>query len=64
MQPKGEKIRRAIKWVNEMKNHSPDKALLTIVNEANMKFDMNPADSQFLINFFKSEGKESADDEA
>lgn len=54
MLPKGEKIRKAIYWVNEMKKDFPDKTLLNLANEANMKFDLTPVDSEFLIKFFKS----------
>lgn len=66
MLPKGEKIRKAISWVNEMKKDFPDKTFLNLANEANMKFDLTPADSEFLIKFFKSveAGEILADDEA
>ncbi|NCC81003.1 MAG: hypothetical protein EOM04_01850 [Clostridia bacterium] len=53
MQPKGEKLRKAINWVTETKNDFPQKEIISIVNEANMKFDLNPADSEFLIKFFR-----------
>lgn len=58
MLPKGEKLRRAITWVNEIKKDFPDKELMTIVNEANIKFDLTPADSEFLRNFFKEKAEE------
>lgn len=58
MLPKGEKLRKAITWVTETKKDFPAKELMAVVNEANMKFDLNPADSEFLIKFFREKQEE------
>lgn len=58
MQVKGEKIKKAIKWVSETKGDFPEKELTAIINEANLRFDLNPNESGFLINFFKDQPSE------
>lgn len=58
MFPKGEKIKNAIKWVTENKKDFPAKELISIVNEANIKFDLNPVESDFLVRFFKEQDTE------
>ena len=55
MFPKGEKLRRAITWVNEGKENLSKIELARIVSEASVKFDLNPLDSEFLARFFKEE---------
>ena len=46
MFPKGEKIKRAIKNI------------IMLANEASIKFDLNPLESDFLVRFFKEQGRE------
>lgn len=48
IQPEGEDLRKAVKWVSEERKFSPEKALKTIIHEACMKFDLSPLDEDFL----------------
>ena len=49
IQPKGEDLRRAVKWVSEEREYNPEKEVKTIVQEACMKFDLSPIDGDFLL---------------
>ena len=49
IQPKGEDLRRAVKWVSEERKYNPEKEVKTIVQEACMKFDLSPKDANFLL---------------
>ena len=49
IQPKGEDLRRAVKWVSEEREYNPEKEVKTIVQEACMKFDLSPKDANFLL---------------
>ena len=49
IQPKGEDLRRAVKWVSEERNYNPEKEVKAIVQEACMKFDLSPKDADFLL---------------
>jgi hypothetical protein len=49
--PEGEEIRRAIKWISEMRQTQPDKKLSKLVEEAALKFDLSPQQTDFLYNF-------------
>lgn len=53
--PKGEKLKRAITWVNESKSEIPPKELKMLANEASIKFDLDPVESSFLVRFFTEE---------
>ncbi len=52
MMPEGEEIRKAIKWISEMRESQPDRKLSKLVEEAALKFDLSPQQTDFLYNFF------------
>ncbi len=55
--PKGEDLRRAVKWVSGNLLEEPGQPLGPLVQEAIFKFDLSPLDADFLIRFF-TEGME------
>jgi hypothetical protein len=53
--PEGEAIRRAIKWISAELGEDPETPASKYVNEAILKFDLSPAEADFLIRFYKGE---------
>ena len=51
--PDGEDLRRAVKWISGQGDFS-----LKIIEEASVRFDLSPADEQFLVNHFTSKKEE------
>lgn len=51
--PQNEAIRKAVKWISEQRQAHPDVSLAQLINQVTLRFDLNPNDSQFLINFYK-----------
>jgi hypothetical protein len=51
--PQGEDLRKAVKWISEERQSHPQKKIAKLVEEANVKFDLSPADGEFLFKFFK-----------
>ncbi len=49
IQPKGEDLRRAVKWVSEERKYNPDKDQKALIKEACVKFDLSPLDADFLL---------------
>ena len=49
IQPTGEDLRRAVKWVSEERKYNSEKEIKAIVQEACMKFDLSPKDADFLL---------------
>lgn len=45
--PHGEALRRAVRWIGEIGDHSPH-----AVEEAARRFDLSPADEEFLLRHF------------
>lgn len=53
--PQGEDLRKAVKWISEERQDSPEKKLAKLVEEASVRFDLSPADSEFLFKFFREQ---------
>ncbi len=49
IQPKGEDLRRAVKWVSEERKYNPEKEQKALIEEACIKFDLSPLDADFLL---------------
>ena len=54
--PQGEHLRRAVKWISTARGEKHDQPLYRLVEEAVLKFDLSPKDSEYLINFFRESG--------
>lgn len=57
IQPKGEDLRKAVRWISEEIQFRKDVKLSILIEEACFKFNLSPADSEFLFNFFTKEDK-------
>jgi hypothetical protein len=49
IQPQGEDLRRAVKWVSEEREYHSKKDIKAIVQQACIKFDLSPKDADFLL---------------
>jgi hypothetical protein len=49
VQPEGELIRRAVKWICEERTYDPQKKLSELIDEACLKFDLSPMEAEFLF---------------
>ena len=55
VEPGGEDLRKAVKWISEERQYGTEKPLIKLVEEASLKFDLSPMDTEYLINFFRRE---------
>lgn len=53
--PEGEQLRKAVRWISEMREERQVTNLSQLINEACVKFDLSPADTDFLVRFFAEE---------
>ncbi|THB77333.1 MAG: hypothetical protein D3926_15705 [Desulfobacteraceae bacterium] len=58
LQPQGDKLRNAVKWISEKRKENPGINLMQLVDETSLKYDLSPKDSEFLIRFVKEEDPE------
>jgi hypothetical protein len=53
--PEGTSLRKAVQWISKMREEGKT-PLPTLVDQASVRFNLSPKDSEFLTRFF-NEGK-------
>ena len=53
IQPEGEQIRKAVRWISEEKQASPEKNHLKLLEEAGIKFNLSPVEEEYLARMLK-----------
>ncbi len=48
IQPEGEDLRRAVKWISEEHKNNPDRKYRSIIEEACLKFNLSPKGAEYL----------------
>jgi len=52
IQPKGEKVRQAVKWIAAERTENEAKAISLLIQEAALKFNLSPKEEEFLNSFY------------
>ena len=55
IQPEGENLRKAVKWISEERKYGPDKKPLKLIEEACIKFNLSPVEADYLMKFIKQD---------
>lgn len=50
--PEGDAVKKAIRWIDQAKSDNPQKKLIALMDEAGMKFNLSPKDSDFLFRLY------------
>jgi hypothetical protein len=53
--PQGENLRKALKWISEERERCPNKKMSTLIDEACLRFDLQPNDGEFIMRFYQKE---------
>jgi hypothetical protein len=56
----GEALRRAVQWISDRKRDEPTLPLWRAIDEASVRFDLTPADQQFLLQNWHEVGEQPA----
>ena len=54
IQPDGEMIRKAVKWISEERQTDPSKKHQQMTEAAAIRFNLSPREVEFLDNFLKT----------
>jgi len=57
VQPEGEDLRRAVRWISEERKYNPKAIPSKLIEEACLKFDLSPMDAEYLASFLKQNKK-------
>ena len=58
LQPQGETLRRAVRWLSAERERCPEKPFSQLVNDACLRFDLTPKDSAALARYTKEQSRE------
>ena len=53
IQPKGEKMRQAVKWISESLRETENKPITILIQEAGARFNLSPKEEEFLVSFYQ-----------
>ena len=53
VQPQGEDMRKAVKWISEQRQDNPGAKLAKLIEEACLKFDLSPTEAEYLFKLLK-----------
>jgi hypothetical protein len=56
IQPKGEQLRQAIKWISAERQEDENRSIPQLIEEAASRFNLSPKDEEFLRSFYKQGG--------
>jgi hypothetical protein len=51
--PHGEELRRALAWITGERQSRPGEKLITLLEEAAVRFNLSPAQEEWLLNMLK-----------
>jgi hypothetical protein len=51
--PQGEEIRKAVKWISEIRSEKPSADPQKLLNEAGLKFNLSPLEEEYLAKWVK-----------
>ena len=53
IQPKGEQLRQAVKWISDQRGDRPDVSISRLIEEASLRFNLTPKDEVYLESFYR-----------
>jgi hypothetical protein len=53
VQPEGEHIKKAIKWLSDQREENKNKSEEAILEEASVRFNLSPNDTEYIKKFVK-----------
>jgi len=55
--PEGSILRKAVRWISEQRESTPEVSLVNLIEEAGKNFDLSPKDCEFLIHFLTGQAE-------
>ena len=53
IQPKGERVRQAVKWISENLKEDEKKPIYRLIQDASLRFTLSPKEEDFLRSFYE-----------
>jgi hypothetical protein len=56
IQPKGEQLRQAIRWISSERQENENRPISLLIEKAALRFNLSPKDEEFLRSFYQEGG--------
>ena len=53
IQPKGEKVKQAVKWISENLKEDEKRPIYRLIQDASLRFTLSPKEEDFLRSFYE-----------
>jgi hypothetical protein len=53
IQPKGERVRQAVKWISENRKEDDKRSVHRLIQDASLRFTLSPKEEDFLRAFYE-----------
>lgn len=53
IQPKGEKVRQAVRWISENLQEDEKRPIYRLIQDASLRFTLSPKEENFLRSFYE-----------
>jgi hypothetical protein len=53
IQPKGEKVRQAVRWISENLQEDEKRPIYRLIQDASLRFTLSPKEEDFLRSFYE-----------
>ena len=53
--PESEALKRAVKWISEQLKSDENQSVKRLINEAILRFDLDPKQSNYLYHFYQKD---------
>jgi hypothetical protein len=55
IQPKGERLRQAVKWISEERKEDECRAIHLLIEMAALQFNLSPKEEEYLRSFYQQQ---------
>jgi hypothetical protein len=59
IQPKGERLRQAVKWISSELQGDEKKSIPKLIQEAAVRFNLSPVEEESLVSFYREKEGQS-----
>ncbi len=59
VQPKGEKMKQAVKWISSKLQEDEKKSIPKLIQEAALRFNLSPVEEESLVSFYREKEGQS-----
>ena len=61
IEPEGDRTKKALRWISECLKEDPSRAVVLLINDAALKFNLTPKETEDLTDFYRLGNRDDGD---